>query len=76
MARCLDRLPEKVEIYGIIGSVFEIGSEAQPSVRAAAEDVALTLVMRHTSDRVIRAPGCQGQRASRSRTRVQLMKGA
>ena len=36
MARCLGRLPRRVEIYGITGSLFSIGAEAQPAVCVAA----------------------------------------
>jgi hydrogenase maturation protease len=44
VARCLDRLPERVEVYGITGSVFEMGSEAQAAVRTAAEEAARAIV--------------------------------
>jgi hydrogenase maturation protease len=43
MARCLGRLPRRVEIYGITGSLFSIGAEAQPAVCVAARAVARSI---------------------------------
>lgn len=43
MARGLDRLPQRIEVYGITGSVFAMGAEAQPVVREAARTVARSI---------------------------------
>lgn len=40
LARALDRMPGSLKIYGIEGCAFELGTEPQPVVLAAAERVA------------------------------------
>jgi len=43
MARCLGRLPRRIEVYGITGSVFATGAETQPAVCVAARSAARTI---------------------------------
>lgn len=52
LARSLDRLPARVELYGITGSVFSMGAAASPAVRQAAGAVAGTIARQLAS-----APG-------------------
>jgi hydrogenase maturation protease len=46
LARCLGRLPERIEVYGITGNVFSMGAEAQPAIRDAARAVARSIAER------------------------------
>jgi hydrogenase maturation protease len=39
LARVLDRLPERLRVYGIEGRRFEPGSEISPEVKLAVEEV-------------------------------------
>jgi hydrogenase maturation protease len=40
LARVLGRFPGRLRVYGIEGRRFELGTEASPEVKLAAEDVA------------------------------------
>ena len=44
LARVLGRLPGRLRVYGIEGRRFELGTEASPEVKLAAEDVARQIV--------------------------------
>ncbi len=39
LARALDRLPQRLQVYGIEGRRFEPGTEASPEVKLAVEEV-------------------------------------
>lgn len=43
LARSLDRLPERVVVYGIEGESFAVGSGLSPRVASAVADVAATI---------------------------------
>jgi hydrogenase maturation protease len=73
LARCLGRLPERIEVYGISGSLWTIGAGPRREVVAAARRVAREIVDR-TNRRpedaspapsgAITTPGALGPRAA------------
>ncbi len=46
LARGLDRLPARIELYGITGTLFSMGATASPVVRQAAGAVAIAIAGR------------------------------
>lgn len=56
LARALDRLPERLVVYGIEGASFTAGTEVTPSVRRAA---------RSAADRVLREVAADAGEAGR-----------
>ncbi len=43
LARCLGRLPRRVDVFGITGSVFSMGAQAHSAVRVASRAVAIAI---------------------------------